>query len=160
MFEDIIKEKFNGIDVSERNIPEEIKKCLVSGMNFIRGEMNLDPEHEQVIDIFLEKHLDEMVMMYLDFYEPEELIKILEFELSDSAKKRMLFQLEINNFVSKKMTKISKKIKKAEKAISKRSIHTKEWTADRLASTMKNEIDNEILNKLNEEREEKDEWSV
>jgi DnaJ-class molecular chaperone len=35
-----------------------------------------------------------------------------------------------------------------EKAMGKRLIHTKEWAADRLASTMKNEIDNEILNKL------------
>jgi hypothetical protein len=106
MFEDIINKKFEGIDIENRDIASEIKASIMSVVSFAEGEMGMDPEGKEFLSEFFDQNIDEMTQMYLDYFEPEELIEMLDFEMTESAKKKLRFQLKIQEFMGEKMIEI------------------------------------------------------
>lgn len=106
MFEDIVKTKFEDVDLGEREIAPEIRAQLWKGLDYGLGQMDaqeeaeeLDPELKEMINSYFDQNVDAMCEMYMEAFTPEELIEMLDFEQTPLARKRMEMHFKMQKFV-------------------------------------------------------------
>ena len=106
MFEDIVKSKFEGFDLGEREIESEIRSQLRKGLDYGMGQIEelegeeIDPELRDLVNSFFDQSMDELAQMYLDSFTTDELITMLDFELTPLAKKKLDVQFKIQKFMT------------------------------------------------------------
>jgi hypothetical protein len=66
----------------------------------------IDDEAKKIISEFFDRNLDEMTEMYLNYFETDELIEMLDFEMTEAAKKKIRFQFKLQTFMSTKMIEL------------------------------------------------------
>jgi hypothetical protein len=108
MFEDIVNAKFEGVDIGDREIVSEIRASIMKAVKFVEDEEfeEIDDEAKKIISEFFDRNLDEMTEMYLNYFETDELIEMLDFEMTEAAKKKIRFQFKLQTFMSEKMTEL------------------------------------------------------
>lgn len=139
MFEDIVSEKFSGIDIGDRKIIDELMQAIKTTADFAIAEMGLDIEALDLITEFFDRNSRKIAEMYLDEFEPNELMELLDFELTETAKKKLVFQLKVQKFMAEAMMDMLEEKDKEEKE--KRDKHIKD-----------------MFEEMSEENEERDEW--
>ena len=106
MFEDIVKSKFEGVDLGNREVESEIRAQLRKGLDYGMGQIEelegkeIDTELRDLIDTFFNESLDDLSQMYLDAFTTDELITMLDFELTPLAKKKLDVQFKIQKFMT------------------------------------------------------------
>jgi len=106
MFEDIVKSKFEGVDIGTRDITSEIKSELRKGLDYGIGQLEelegeeIDTELRDLVNTFFDQSMDELAQMYLDSFTTDELITMLDFELTPLAKKKLNVQFKIQKFMT------------------------------------------------------------
>ena len=106
MFEDIVKSKFEGVDIGTRDIASEIKSQLRKGLDYGMGQIEelegeeIDTELRDLVNTFFDQSMDELAQMYLDSFTTDELITMLDFELTPLAKKKLDVQFKIQKFMT------------------------------------------------------------
>lgn len=106
MFEDIVKSKFEGVDIGTREIASEIKSQLRKGLDYGMGQIEelegeeIDTELRDLVNTFFDQSMDELAQMYLDSFTTDELITMLDFELTPLAKKKLDVQFKIQKFMT------------------------------------------------------------
>jgi hypothetical protein len=108
MFEDIVNAKFEGVDIGDREIVSEIRASIMKAVKFVEDEEfeTIDDEAKKIISEFFDRNLDEMTEMYLNYFETDELIEMLDFEMTEAAKKKSRFQFKLQTFMSTKMIEL------------------------------------------------------
>lgn len=108
MFEDIVNEKFKDIDIGDREIVSEIRASIMNAVKMVEDEEieKIDDEAKKIISEFFDKHLDEMTEMYLNYFDTDELIEMLDFEMTEAAKKKIRFQFKLQAFMGEKMIEL------------------------------------------------------
>jgi hypothetical protein len=108
MFEDIVNAKFEGVDIGDREIVSEIRASIMKAVKFVEDEEfeTIDDEAKKIISEFFDRNLDEMTEMYLNYFETDELIEMLDFEMTEAAKKKIRFQFKLQTFMSTKMIEL------------------------------------------------------
>lgn len=106
MFEDIVNTKFEGIDIGTRDITSEIKAQLTKGLEF--GMENVDDADgfSEVINQYMDENLDTLAQMYIDEFSAEEIIEMLNFEMTPLAQKKLRFQIRMQQFITEGFTKL------------------------------------------------------
>jgi hypothetical protein len=148
MFEDIINKKFEGVDIGDREIVSEIRASIMNAVKFVEDEepgKNSD-EDKKFISEFFDRNLDEMTEMYLNYFDTDELIKMLDFEMTEAAKKKIRFQLKIQTFMSEKMMDLLLQYDKEE-------LEARKDTKEKLKSLVNNWKDNQEFIWDSEEKE-------
>ena len=106
MFEDIVKLKFEGVDLGNREIEPEIRAQLRKGLDYGMSQIEelegkeIDTELKDLIDTFFNESIDELAQMYLDAFTTDELITMLDFELTPLAKKKFDIHFKIQKFMT------------------------------------------------------------
>jgi len=120
MFEDIVKLKFEGVDLGNREIEPEIRAQLRKGLDYGIGMIedaegeNLDVELKELINRFFDQSMDEIAQMYLDAFTADELITMLDFELTPLAKKKLEVSFKLQKFMADGLAKFMMDEMKAE----------------------------------------------
>jgi len=110
MFEDIVGAKFEGVDIGSRDIASEVKDHLSRGFKFGIDELKMEDEteakeFEKAIDEYMNENLDTMAQMYIDAFTTDEILEMLNFEMTPLAEKKIRFQIRIQQFVTDGFTK-------------------------------------------------------
>ena len=105
MFEDIVGTKFEGVDVGTRDIISEVKVQLTKGFNFGVEELEVEAEAEVIeaveeLAAYQDENLDTLAQMYMDEFSAEEIITMLDFEMTPLAEKKIRFQIRMHQFVA------------------------------------------------------------
>ena len=105
MFEDIVKSKFEGVDLGNREIEPEIRAQLRKGLDYGMGQIEeledeeIDTELRDLVNTFFDQNIDEMAQMYLDAFTADELITMLDFEMTPLAKKKLDISFKLQKFI-------------------------------------------------------------
>ena len=110
MFEDIVGAKFKGVDIGTRDIASEVKAQLMKGFKFGLDELVMDDEEEEkeftdVLDEYMNENLDLMAQMYIDEFSTDDILEMLDFEMTPLAEKKIKFQLRMQKFIVEGFTK-------------------------------------------------------
>jgi len=106
MFEDIVKSKFKGVDIGTRDIASEIRSQIRKGLDYGMGQIEelegeeIDTELRDLVNTFFDQSMDELAQMYLDSFTTDELITMLDFELTPLAKKKLDVLFKIQKFMT------------------------------------------------------------
>jgi len=102
MFEDIVGAKFEGVDIGTRDIISEVKVQLTKGFNFGIEELEIDDKENfiKILNEYADENLDTLAQMYIDEFSAEEIITMLDFEMTPLAEKKIRFQIRMQQFIS------------------------------------------------------------
>ena len=106
MFEDIVGAKFKGVDIGSRDIISEMKSMLMKGFELGINEMDMEDDKEflAVWYEYTNENLDTIAQMYADEFSTEEIIKMLDFEMTPLAEKKVRFHIRMQKFVHESFT--------------------------------------------------------
>lgn len=102
MFEDIVGAKFEGLDTGTRDIISEVKVQLTKGFSFGIEELEIEDKDEfvKMLKEYENENLDTLAQMYMDEFSAEEIITMLDFEMTPLAEKKIRFQIRMQQFVA------------------------------------------------------------
>jgi len=101
MFEDIVGAKFEGVDIGSRDVISEMKAMLMKGFDMGIDELDAaeDEEFMEVWAEFVDTNLDTIAQMYVDEFSSDEIIELLNFEMTPLAEKKLRFHMRMQKFV-------------------------------------------------------------
>lgn len=125
MFEDIVKDKFEDIDLGDRDIATEIKNSIFNGFDMsmeIAEEGEDVEEAREVIEQFKEESIEKMVGMYIDTFTTQEILDMLKIEQTSWMEKKLRFQIKLQAFMLEEFARIveEKEINERRKIIDER----------------------------------------
>ncbi len=98
MFGDLIKDKFEGIDIGTRDIATELEIAILKGVEFGKEHSDSLPEEVQsVVKQYFDDEMDILVQMYLDEFTAVELIEILDTLQDELYERKLKFQLKLQD---------------------------------------------------------------
>jgi hypothetical protein len=102
MFEDIVGAKFEGVDIGTRDIISEVKVQLNKGLNFGIEQLEIEDKDEfiKILNEYADENIDTLAQMYMDEFSSEEIITMLDFEMTPLAEKKLKFQIKMQQFIS------------------------------------------------------------